>query len=88
MATKTKTIPMPTNLATPAPLTSPRREGYDRRSQCLGAVAEIAECVRRGDVVLAAEARRTLDTLCWSPDGYPAYVVDALDAHGLRSTPR
>lgn len=83
-----KTIPMPAKFAPPAPLAAPTGEGYGRRAQCLGAVAEIAEYARRGDVVLAAQARRSLDVLCWTPEGYPAFVAEALDAHGLRSTPR
>lgn len=83
-----KTIPMPAKLEPPATLANPTGDGYDRRAQCLGAVAEIAEYARRGDVVMAAQARRSLDFLCWTPEGYPAFVVAALDAHGLRSTPR
>lgn len=83
-----KTIPMPAKLAPPAPLASPTGEGYVWTDVCLGKVAEMALHRRRGDVVMEEQARRSLDVLCWSPDGYPAFVAEALDAHGLRSTPR
>lgn len=75
-----------------APPTQPKAAGpvYPRQRQathidlCLGAVADIAEHVRRGEMALAGEARRTLDELCWSPAGYPKPVREALRAAGLR----
>lgn len=55
-------------------------------SLALGCVNDIAEYVAMGNQPLAQEARRTLDSICWSPDGYPAPVAEALRAKGLRHT--
>lgn len=63
--------------------TSPAR-GPRALSLALGAVRDIAEYVARGDMVLASQARRTLNELCWSPSGYPPAVQAALRQHGLR----
>jgi len=57
-----------------------------RISRALGAVADMAEYYARGDVTLGAQARQTLDTLCWSPNGYPEPVRAALRAAGLLET--
>jgi hypothetical protein len=54
--------------------------------RALGAVADMAAYYGRGDGVLGEQARQTLDALCWSPDGYPEPVRQALVAAGLRST--
>jgi len=62
----------------------------EKLSQALAQVAEIAACVERGDVVLAGQARRTLNELCCElRDGvmtYPPQIVEALRGHGLRET--
>lgn len=55
-------------------------------SRALSQVSEIKAALARGDETLAREARKTLNELCWSPDGYPAPVRNALDDAGLRST--
>lgn len=60
--------------------------GTTHRDRCLGAVRDIAHYSATGQTALAGEARRTLDTLCWSPYGYPEYVRDALRAACLRHT--
>jgi hypothetical protein len=64
-------------------------------SLALAAICDIADYSDRGDVVLAAQARRTLDELCAgyndSPDGpalsYPPAVREALRERGLRTNP-
>jgi hypothetical protein len=53
-------------------------------SRCRQAVADIAAYVARGDTVMAGEARRTLNELCWTSAGYPEFVRAALRAAGLR----
>jgi hypothetical protein len=52
----------------------------------LAQVNELAEQVANGNMPLAQQARMTLDSLCWSPDGYPAPVAAALRRKGLRHT--
>lgn len=52
-------------------------------SRCRQAVADIASYVSRGDTVMAGEARRTLNELCWTSGGYPEFVRAALRAAGL-----
>lgn len=64
--------------------TYPRQRQATRLDLCLGAVADIADCVARGDEALAGQARKRLNELCWSPDGYPTQVREALRAAGLR----
>ena len=68
----------------PAPNVAIPGNAYPDR--CLGQVAAIRDALARGDETAAREARRMLDTLCWSADGYPAFVVAALDEAGLRSS--
>lgn len=72
-------------LAPAGDLAQPSSKGHTWTEQCLGAVAEIATALHRGDETGAQSARRTLDTLCWTPEGYPTFVADALDGLGLRS---
>lgn len=57
--------------------------GTTHLSRCRAAANDLVEYARRGDMALAGEARRTLDTLCWSPDGYPQQVQDILRAGGV-----
>jgi hypothetical protein len=51
-------------------------------------VADIARAADIGDVVMAAEHRRTLDTLCAAGSAYPAAIKALLEEHGLASAPR
>jgi hypothetical protein len=59
-------------------------------SRALAQVALIADCAERGDVVMAAEARRALNELCleWN-DGlsYPPEVRQMLLARNLGTNP-
>jgi hypothetical protein len=58
----------------------------EKLSVALEQVNEIARYAAQGNETMAQDARRTLDELCWSAEGYPAAVARALDAKGLRST--
>lgn len=70
-----------------APYLSGGSAAYEILLDCaLGCVSEIAGHVDRPE--LAEQARRTLDDLCASVDGYPEPVRAALQAAGLVSVPR
>jgi hypothetical protein len=57
--------------------------GTTHMSRCRAAANDVVEYSRRGSVELAGEARRTLDTLCWSPEGYPESIRAILREGGL-----
>lgn len=50
----------------------------------LAQVNEIARHVASGNEAMAQDARRTLNELCWSQQGYPPPVRKALKARGLK----
>jgi hypothetical protein len=52
--------------------------------QALRAIDDMAAYAGRNDSTMEREARRTLDELCWSPSGYPAPVIAALQRYGYR----
>jgi hypothetical protein len=80
------------HLTTPNPtahLYSGGESTHERRiSLALAAVNDISDYADRGDVVMAAQARATLDDLCdWWNDGksYPPVVREALRERNLRT---